>query len=82
MVSTIVIGESYTKQHPEKLGKLYPPINQGFETARKSTLVSHNSRLSTADRMAVMSLNVLLKIFPRLFTRQSDNVGGGHCSRY
>ena len=39
------------------------------------TLVSHNSRSPTAARTALMSLNVLLKIFPRLFTGLSDQVG-------
>ena len=40
-----------------------------------STLASHNSRSPTTARKALVSLSVVLKIFPRLFTGQSDKVG-------
>ena len=40
-----------------------------------SSLTSHKSRSPTVARTALVSLNVMLKIFPRLFTGHSDKVG-------
>ena len=40
-----------------------------------STLASYNFSSLTAAQTALASLNVLLKIFPRLFTGHSDKVG-------
>ena len=49
-----------------------------FEMAGRplsSTLASHNSRLPTTAQTVLVSLNIMLKIFPRLFTGHSDKVG-------
>ena len=78
MASTIVIGESYTNNGHRTLGSsacwyIHALTRPGRPDL--STLVNHNSRSPTAARTALVSLSVVSKIFPRLFTGHSYKVG-------
>ena len=78
MASMIVIRESYTNNGHRILGSTvcwYIHTLKWPSWPDLSTLACHNSRLPTMAWTALVSLSVMLKIFPRIFMGHSNKVG-------